>query len=538
VVLQGPLNREVKIWASTNEEGWLLPSDLETWKCTQTLELVSSQEHRPEEAFFNQVAVLPQASLILLANAKKKAIYAVHVEYGPDPASTRLDYIADFTVTMPILSLTGTHETRTDGEQVVQVYCVQTMAIQQYGLELLLCVPPTADNTGSGRDPAGSPVCEKSSEMAVVVSSTGGTAVSSSAVVSTKPSSDTQGAGNTLLTLYLVISGLLGAVLLTCNNSSPFCYAEADSSDIPSATPASKMTLAGSSVVLSRDPSGGLSHGDRDGDQSSIGRRDSFGKEESKGGQSDDIALTDFCLIFQLGGRDTHLLTPSEFVSGVDASAETAVSGGGSSPNIEVDTKHMDEAKSNQIVELEAVKETRILPGKKERPGKHSEQTVDIISEWTITTDKYSVDDSQEQADRPTPSKQTSDPGAENVGTGETEAPDRTDGPCASRDLHIPSATKEGKAMHPQVSGRFAPSISIVNSTGSSHEPQSNTNPPVESSLQAAAIQGTLQQVIALNIPSQEDNFQCVCVALQFSFILLFLSFAAYIHVQRPAKTA
>jgi enhancer of mRNA-decapping protein 4 len=496
VVLQGPLNREVKIWASTNEEGWLLPSDLETWKCTQTLELVSSQEHRPEEAFFNQVAVLPQASLILLANAKKNAIYAVHVEYGPDPASTRLDYIADFTVTMPILSLTGTHETRTDGEQVVQMYCVQTMAIQQYGLGLSLCVPPTADNTGSGRDPDVSHVCEKSSEMAVVDSSTGGTAV-----VSTKSSSDTQGIGNTLLTLYIVISGLLGAVLLTCNNSSPFCYAVADSSHIPSAAPASKMTLAGSPVVLSRNPSGGLSHGDRDGDQSSIGRRDSFGKEESNGGQSDGIAFSDFCPMFQLGGRATHLLTPSEFVSGVDASAETAVSGGGSSPNIEVDTKHMDETKSNQIVELEAVKETQILPGKKERPSNHSEQTVDIISECTITTDKYSVDDSQAQADRPTPSKHTSEPGAENVGTGETEAPDRTDGPCASRDLHTPSATKEEKVMHPQVSGRFTPSISTVNSTGSLHEPQSNTNPPVESSLQAAAIQGTLQQVIALNIP-------------------------------------
>jgi enhancer of mRNA-decapping protein 4 len=115
-MLQGPLNREVKIWASTNEEVWLLPSDSETWKCTETLELISSLEQRFEEAFFNQVAVLPQASLILLANAKKNAIYAVHVAYGQDSASTRLDYIADFTVTMPILSLMGTHDTRPDGE--------------------------------------------------------------------------------------------------------------------------------------------------------------------------------------------------------------------------------------------------------------------------------------------------------------------------------------------------------------------------------------------------------------------------------------
>ncbi|PRQ35984.1 putative transcription factor WD40-like family [Rosa chinensis] len=33
----GPPNREVKIWSSESEEGWLLPSDAESWKCTQTL---------------------------------------------------------------------------------------------------------------------------------------------------------------------------------------------------------------------------------------------------------------------------------------------------------------------------------------------------------------------------------------------------------------------------------------------------------------------------------------------------------------------
>jgi enhancer of mRNA-decapping protein 4 len=173
LILQGPLNREIRIWASTNEEGWLFPSESETWNCTQTLELVSSMEPKAEEAFFNQVAVLPQANIILLANAKKNAIYAVHVEYGLDPASTRLDYIADFTVAMPILSLTGTHESQPDGEQVVQVYCVQTMAIQQYGLELSLCSPPTSDNTGLGRDPAISRVHDTPLEVAGAESSTG-----------------------------------------------------------------------------------------------------------------------------------------------------------------------------------------------------------------------------------------------------------------------------------------------------------------------------------------------------------------------------
>ncbi|KAL0306201.1 UNVERIFIED_CONTAM: Enhancer of decapping protein 4 [Sesamum radiatum] len=109
LITGGSLNREIKIWISASEEGWLLPSDAESWHCTQTLELKSS-EARVEEAFFNQVVALPQAGLLLLANAKRNAIYAVHLEYGPNPAATCLDYIAEFTVTMPILSFTGTSE--------------------------------------------------------------------------------------------------------------------------------------------------------------------------------------------------------------------------------------------------------------------------------------------------------------------------------------------------------------------------------------------------------------------------------------------
>ncbi|GFP90969.1 varicose-related protein [Phtheirospermum japonicum] len=145
LITGGPLNREIKIWISASEEGWLLPSDAESWHCTQTLVLKSS-EARLEEAFFNQVVALSQASLLILANAKRNAIYAVHLEYGPNPAATRLDYIAEFTVTMPILSFTGTSELLPHGEQIVQVYCVQTQAIQQYALDLSQCVPSPMEN--------------------------------------------------------------------------------------------------------------------------------------------------------------------------------------------------------------------------------------------------------------------------------------------------------------------------------------------------------------------------------------------------------
>ncbi|XP_004296126.1 PREDICTED: enhancer of mRNA-decapping protein 4-like [Fragaria vesca subsp. vesca] len=147
LVTVGPLNREVKIWSSASEEGWLLPSDAESWKCTQTLELKSSAQPRVEDAFFNQVIALSQAGLLLLANAKKNAIYAVHIDFGGEPAATRMDYIAEFTVTMPILSFTGT-SISPHGEQIVQVYCVQTQAIQQYALDLSKCLPPPLENSG------------------------------------------------------------------------------------------------------------------------------------------------------------------------------------------------------------------------------------------------------------------------------------------------------------------------------------------------------------------------------------------------------
>jgi enhancer of mRNA-decapping protein 4 len=71
-----------------------------------------------------------------------------------------MDYIAEFTVTMPILSLTATFDCFPDGEQLVQVYCIQTHAIQQYALDLFQCLPPALENVGLERDPSTSRVFE------------------------------------------------------------------------------------------------------------------------------------------------------------------------------------------------------------------------------------------------------------------------------------------------------------------------------------------------------------------------------------------
>ncbi|KAF9593734.1 hypothetical protein IFM89_024738 [Coptis chinensis] len=66
-----------------------------------------------------------------------------------------MDYITEFTVAVPILILTGTSDCLPDGEHVVQVYCVQTHAIQQYVLELSQCLPPTTETTGLEKSDSG-----------------------------------------------------------------------------------------------------------------------------------------------------------------------------------------------------------------------------------------------------------------------------------------------------------------------------------------------------------------------------------------------
>lgn len=59
----GPLNRQLKLWVSASSDSLLMSSDTEKWQCIQTLDLKSSSE-RHENAFFNQVLVLPRANLI------------------------------------------------------------------------------------------------------------------------------------------------------------------------------------------------------------------------------------------------------------------------------------------------------------------------------------------------------------------------------------------------------------------------------------------------------------------------------------------
>ncbi|PWZ27408.1 hypothetical protein Zm00014a_012455 [Zea mays] len=230
-------------------------------------------------------------------------------------------------------------------------------------------------------------------------------------------------------------------------------------------------------------------------------RKDILGKDEPRDGHSDVPMLPNPRLMFQVGGNATHLVTPSEIISGTLSSSENndaSKSDGGKSQDVssrssqvpEVEPKHIDESKQDQNLGLEAVKETQIVCENMEKTRSSLDQTVEMISERSVTTDKYSVEESQSSSDRST-SDQTGI--SENVLKKFVEMPENIDYSSASREQSS-SFTKE-KVLHPQTSGQPSPPVSAFNST-ESHEPLSSTYLPVTVSSypEVGATQGMLQQ--------------------------------------------
>ncbi|AQK54959.1 WD40, G-beta domain containing family protein, family [Zea mays] len=227
-------------------------------------------------------------------------------------------------------------------------------------------------------------------------------------------------------------------------------------------------------------------------------RKDILGKDEPRDGQSNVPMLPNPHMVFQVGGNATRLVTPSEIISGTLSSAENndvSESGGenrdvssGSSWVAEVEPKHIDESKPDQNLGLEAVKETQIVC---ENMAKTSmEQTVEMITKRSVTTDKHSVEESQSSSDRPA-SDQTCGTD-ENVLKKFVEMPEKIDY-SASREQ--PSLFTKEKVLHPQTSGQPSPPVSAFNST-EPHEPLSSTYLPVSSFPEDAATQGMLQQLL------------------------------------------
>lgn len=117
-------------------------------QCTYSLQLTSGEG---PNAFFNHMLVQPSFSVVVLANTKRMQVYVLHAKQDMETGGAQFDYLSDFAVKMPILSMTTTTEPSYEGEdgsEVFHLYCVQTEAIQQYTLYPEACFPYTVGHLG------------------------------------------------------------------------------------------------------------------------------------------------------------------------------------------------------------------------------------------------------------------------------------------------------------------------------------------------------------------------------------------------------
>ncbi|KAG0467995.1 hypothetical protein HPP92_017323 [Vanilla planifolia] len=547
LLTSGPLNREVKMWTSTAEEGWLLPSDAESWQCSQTLELRSSVEPRVDEAFFNQVVVLPQASLVLLANAKKNAIYAVHIDYGPCPAATRMDYIVDFSVTMPILSLTGTSDIFPDGEHVVQIYCVQTQAIQQYALNLLQCLPPIVDGPSFAKDPSISHVYDGNGLEAFSAAELT-CAPSDLPSASSIPSAVSSSATITSSEVNRV--PVLSSSSIELQPSAPNLLSLASETSPATSSPIPNSELSGRSSGI-RGVENKPSRCDPDVDQEVSNYQPDQGEHvvpgskqdcpvvsdhfisdnlnvdpgDVKAGPTDTSMIPNSHLMFKLGGT-THLVTPSEILSGIRQSPETTnvsqkidevklsnLMGNNESSYSEVVVKEVDESTMERSQEVDSWEESKDVSVHHKDEVSHSlspEIKNEISKEGgALTTNLCNASDVHvgNYVDAADALDQLPRSVAENDLKNTTDLLQMETEEFA--DVPIPKdvKAKNGKAKNLQESGLSSPSSSPSNSMDSSNEPEGSLGGrPIEAAFsQITSIHEVLNQILSMQKEMQKQ---------------------------------
>ncbi|EEF31764.1 conserved hypothetical protein [Ricinus communis] len=503
LITAGSQNREVKIWVSDKEEGWLLPSDGDSLNCTQTLELKSSAEPRIEEAFFNQVVALSQVGLLLLANAKRNAIYAIHLDYGPNPAATRMDYISEFTVTMPILSLTGTSDVL-HGQSVAQIYCVQTAAIQQYTLDLCQCLPPLLENVGLENSDSNISLDLANVEGVSALDSHGknfSNVPLSSVSIDAVTSQDIPSSSNDSKPLALAPS--TSDADITCVQPSPLSIKSRGMTDVnlssrlksgpPSGEQGSNQPVIDNSVDQQMDTiRANIS------DVPSLGS--DLRNDDKKGTLDDNSSMLDPPVMFK---HPTHLVTPSEILMGVppnnnDIKTEEAniqdVVVNSDVSNAEVEVKVVGENKSTHNGEfgLRGEPKSRV-PENKEKffCSQASDLGIEVARECSaISAETYTMEEPQ-QVDG-------------------VDVPEYHAQPSHIIQQSTPSTkAKKQKAKSSQASGPYSPSPSVFNSTDSSNEPAGTSETAFP---QIFAMQEMLSQLIATQREMQKQMSNMVAV--------------------------
>jgi enhancer of mRNA-decapping protein 4 len=514
------------------------------------LTLKSSVESNAEDAFFDQVVALPCAGLFLLANAKKNAIYAVHLEYGPYPAATRMDYIAEFTVTMPILSLTGTSDSLPNGEHIVQVYCVQTQAIQQYALNLSQCLPPPLENMELERT-------ESNVSHAFDASNSDGSTIMESSHGS-KPTY--MSAGNIASIPPMTSNSSENAP--AANHPESLCSSDVNSSlDIASSGGQTKATASHNNAdntntvppllpmsprlprklsglqSLSNSTDTSLQLSDHAGDQSVpdylVDRRIETVKENASDTSSGDnlskgeknVKQTDIAMVSEtpiMFKHPTHLITPSEILSRAVSSENSQTTQGlnvteakiqdvlvnNDIESAEVELKVVGETGTDQNNDFDLPRESHTAVAEKKEKSFYSQASdLGIQMARDCCVEAYSVGPVQqvdegsitEVLDRPPSDEDEKQDMTKDV-------PAKRDEPETSVEVPQPPApttkAKKPKGKSSQVSVQSSPSPSPFNSTDSSKEP--GCSPCAQSSdaalPQILDMQDTLDQVIRLLI--------------------------------------
>ncbi|CAN4103873.1 unnamed protein product [Withania somnifera] len=550
LITGGPLNREIKIWASASEEGWLLPCDAESWRCTQTLELKSSAEANVEEAFFNQVVALSQTGLLLLANAKKNAIYAVHLEYGPNPEATRMDYIAGFTVTMPILSFTGTSDLLPHGEQIVQVYCVQTQAIQQYALDLSQCLPPPTEDVVFERAESGVSRDATSMEGLAPVDPPGSKQqefpVSSSAPkssvheIGSEISPTARYPTSTAPTESATSQEFASSILETKSSTLPSVTSDSDIA--PSASPPPPL-----SPTFSRKPSGfrGLSNSfgadTSDNDQVGNQKVDEFPVDSQNDGtppnlsavaslddehkmSADDVACG---ISHQIKFKHpTHLVTPSEILMARSSSEVSIVNGQKSETEMNtqdvVEVKAGDETKFSEKADIGSQDVHSFVSENKEKAfcSQASDLGLEMARECrALSPETYTAKKSRqfdEVGGSEGPSQPSITPEEDHDSAKEISVKDiESTMSVAVRQPPAPSAKgKKKKGKNSQASGPSSSSPSAFNSTDSPNEAvvSSSTSSMETAFAQILSMHEMLNQVLATQKETQKQMEMMVAV--------------------------
>ena len=118
-------------------------STIKLWYVTDTAQLLqtvtfTNTEESSDPTFFNHMDMQADTGLLVLANSRQLALYTLHFKGVDD--TLRFDYLADFSVSQPIMSFTIQFD-QADNPPALHLYCTQPMAIQNYTLNPALCRP-------------------------------------------------------------------------------------------------------------------------------------------------------------------------------------------------------------------------------------------------------------------------------------------------------------------------------------------------------------------------------------------------------------